>query len=158
MNIFIDIRQPVVSDVNYLMDIDIKCFENPWTVEKWRAICSDPQIFQLVATYYGSPVGFVIWERTPDVMNILRIGVKPSYRRNGVGEKLLRAVESSAYHLQLFRVTLLVPESLCCPGMPRDVSQWLLHKGARAGSIVKGPCLGYEEDAFLFTLIVKGDL
>ncbi len=155
---FVSLRGPTASDVNYVLDVDVKCFDDPWTIENWREVFGDQQKFKLMATYFGSPIGFAVWERTHDSMNVIRLAVKPTYRRSGTGSQLLKAIEASAYNLQLFKVTFPVTESLCCPGDPRDVSQWLIKRGARAGSIVKngGFYMGKEEDAFLFNLLVKG--
>jgi len=158
MKSLIDIRQPVFSDVNHLMDIDIKCFDEPWSVDRWRAVCGDRLKYKLVGTYFSNPVGFVVWERLDNSINVIRLGVKNIYRCSGIGTKLLRAVEESAYHLKIYRVTFLVPESLCCPGDSMDVSRWLLKRGARALSIVENTSVqtGKDEDAFLFSLNVKG--
>ncbi len=152
-----NIRQPQVHDANYLLDIDIKCFDDPWPVEKWKVILVNNDISKLVSTSYGCPTGFIIWKRDSISLPIIRFAVKPTYRNQGTGLQLLKAVCLGARQLAIPRIVIPVPESLCCPGEPRDVSHWLLKRGFKLNgnhSILKegAICFGQVEDAFLFTL------
>lgn len=160
MEMIHNIRQPQFSDANYLLDIDIKCFDDPWPLDKWKQVLTTSEIHKLVGTSYGCPTGFVVWEQNNDFLQINRLAVKPTYRNQGTGLQLLKAVCLGARQLLLNRVVIAVPESLCCPGNSRDISRWLLKRGFKINGksgVLKDftVCFGQVEDAFLFTLAVE---
>lgn len=121
------IRSIMIKDLNWLMDIDIKSYEYPWSIEQWKKLADGLQYVILVALVKNVPVGFVAYDRTQGEVEILRIAVKPSYRRKGIGTKLLYTVEKGAGTLN--RIRIVVPEIQCFPGHEDDVSQWLLKRG-----------------------------
>ncbi len=152
-----NIRQPQIGDVNYLFDIDLKCFDDPFPADKWKQVLTAEGISKLISTSYGNPSGYVFWTPGDTTATIMRIAVKPTYRNQGAGQQLLNAVCLNARQRSVPRVSIPVPESLCCPGDPRDASRWLLNRGFRTNgrhSILKdhATCFGKVEDAFLFVL------
>lgn len=150
-----DIRKPNQHDLNYLLDIDLKCFEDNWTLDEWRhqlMICNN-SIF--VATQGNTPVGYVLWCDE----EITRIAVKPTYRHMGLGSKLLDAVEDELRRQGHTNVTINVPESLCCPRKPIDVSIWLIKRVFRARSMkIDGVTFcGVKEDLICFGKVLGGN-
>jgi GNAT superfamily N-acetyltransferase len=150
-------RPPTISDVNHLLDIDIKCFDDTLPIDQWREVCLDPDVSKLVGTWYNTPVGFVLWSYRAQCVSVLRIGVKPEYRNKGVGTTLLQTAVIAARQCKAMSVDILVPESLCCPGSPGDVSQWLIAQNFRAKEILKDVAVycGNPEDAYLFSFPIR---
>jgi GNAT superfamily N-acetyltransferase len=156
-----NIRKPTLTDVNYLLDIDLKCFEDPWDVNLWRGLCTDTNINKLVGTYYGTPMSFVFWQllTDSDAVTIYRLAVKPKHRNEGTGTQLLKAVELAALQAHYKTLRIMVPESLCCPGQPQDASRWLNNRGFRAQPPIMRDLVTYcgrAEDAFAFNAPVGG--
>ena len=129
-----NIRQPEISDVNTIFDIDLKSFEVPWDASIWRVVCDDPQFNKLVATLFGVAVGFIIWKQT-DSTDIWRFAVKPNYRGRGIGTSLIKAVRNYAIKNKSTLVILPVPEILC---YTTDTGRWLNKQGFKASGIIKG--------------------
>jgi len=128
------IRKFLDQDINYVMDIDLKSYFTPFTLDEWRAIADDATCELLVATCEGVPVGVVIWRknRKEKEGEIVRLGVKPCERNSGIGSQLLEAVEYEALRVRLDKLYMVVPEVKCSPGDPDDVSVWLRVNGFRA--------------------------
>lgn|SRR5574340_169139 len=143
-----NIRQPLISDLNYILDIDLKCFEDPWDVDTWKEIIKNETYNMFIGTYKTLPVGIVVW--TNNI--ITRIGVKPSYRNNGVGTKLIQAMELAEMQKGTKSLTAFITESLCCPTCVLDVSKWFVRRGYRGTGIArnKGLFCGVCEDQYIF--------
>ena len=123
-----DIRKPNQHDLNYILDIDLKCFEDNWTLDQWRQQLTICHNNILLAVQGNTPVGFVLWLKD----EITRLAVKPTYRHLGLGTKLVNSVELELHAQGCKDMVIDVPESLCCPRHPIDVSLWLLRRGFRA--------------------------
>jgi len=149
-----NIRAPQITDINYLLDIDLKCFDDPWDTEKWREIYSDAQYKKLVGTNCGNPVGFVVWCPHSDGIQIVRIAVKPLHRKQGIGSQLLKAVRINALQQKYRKICMVVTESLCCPNQGDNIGHWLNNRGFFANEICKDGSIycGKVEDAFFFVL------
>jgi GNAT superfamily N-acetyltransferase len=128
------IRLAQARDLHPLVDIDLKSYDYPWSVDKWRKFVTDPTCMILLASFKVEPVGMCIWQKKLAIKEaeILRIATKPAYRGKGAGIFLLHGVETGAKEHGLEKVTVIVPEIKCFPGYPDDVSQWLLNRGYKA--------------------------
>jgi GNAT superfamily N-acetyltransferase len=147
----------MIGDINYLFDIDLKCFDDPLESDDWKVILTSPDRRKLISVVSGEPIGFVVWFPTKASCTIVRLAVKPAYRNQGIGRQLLQAVCRDAKQQSIPIVTLAVSESLCCPGEPRDASQWLLNRSFKTNGhsgVMRNwsVCFGQREDAFLFVL------
>ncbi|MHC4188381.1 MAG: GNAT family N-acetyltransferase [Planctomycetota bacterium] len=150
------IRSAQVRDVNYLADIDLKSYDYPWPIDKWRRLAIDPTCVILLASFTVEPIGFCVWEKKPETKEatILRLATKPIYRSMGVASLLLEASECGAKENELQTMTFIIPEIKCFPGQPDDVSQWLLNRGYRAGPPILKDYFymyGADCDGFIFT-------
>lgn len=127
-------RLAQLSDMHSLVDIDIKGYDYPWPLERWRDLTEDPTCVIMLAILQVEPVGACVWQKKPAVKEgeILRLTTKPAYRERGIGSFLLQTVESEARENGLQEMVIIVPELKCFPGHPDDVSQWLLERGYRA--------------------------
>jgi GNAT superfamily N-acetyltransferase len=143
-----NIRKPLRGELNHLLDIDLKCFEDNIPLEEWRIYLDSPEYNIMVGTFQGAPVGFIMWRDNI----IVRLGVKPVYRRLGIGSKLLYMVENTLIQLRKRAIIIKIPESLCCPGKLIDVSGWLRRRGFRAEKLESNATIfcGVPEDLICF--------
>lgn len=128
------LRPALGNDVNFLIDIDLKCYDYPWSVDEWRLLALNPACSVTLATINMEPVGFVAWGKViaKKEAEILRLAVKPAYRNSGVGSLLLGSIEIEANEYGMQKIVLIVPEIHCFPNHRNDVSQWLLTRGYKA--------------------------
>ena len=150
------IRPAQVRDVHSLVDIDLKSYDYPWAVDKWRELAADTTCDILIASLRVEPIGMCVWQTSPDGKEgeLLRLAVKPVYRECGIGSLLLATVELEVREKGLEKLVIIVPEVKCFPGHPDDVSQWLLVRRYRAGTpILKDhfSMYGSRCDGFKFT-------
>ena len=150
------IRGAQARDINYLVDIDIKSYHFPWSVDKWRKFAGDKTCSILLAMIKVEPVAVCAWKKSGKDAEILRLATKPAYRGLGAGSLLLHAMEST----DLQEVTVIVPEINCFPGHPDDISAWLLARGFRASApILKDHFHMYNKhyDGFKFAKFLGGE-
>lgn len=152
----INIRKPKLGDLNYLLDIDLKCFEDSLSLEEWKIFLNDTSCNVLVGTLKGAPVGLIVWKDS----TILKLAVKPVYRHKGIGTKLLNSVENILIQHGYGQISIDVSESLCCPGKPIDVSSWLLSRKFKADKIYKETAIfcGQKEDTIHFVKLLSGTI
>ena len=123
------VRGVVESDAHSLLDIDIKCFDCPWTPTKWSDICRTHAI--AVATCYDVPIGFGVCLRIGTEVELKKVAVKRTFRRHGLGRRLLSACIEFAVLHDCTRLFTIVPESHVYPG-PECIGSWLVKTGFRA--------------------------
>lgn len=153
----LSLRPTALGDTRYFRDIDIKCFETPWTPNEWR--WASDNCLGCVCTFRQTPIGMVVNYRNEDGdLMVAKLGVKPEYRRVGIGTDLLR----SAYHHALYvgapYLVTIIPEWQICPGQPEDLSGWLKRRGLTAHrEIVRNFQFAYGEpiDGIQFSIKVK---
>jgi GNAT superfamily N-acetyltransferase len=127
------IRQAQVRDVNSLLDIDLKGYDYPWTIAKWREISSDEDYTLLIATLKVQPVSMCVWRRKSgsDRAEIIKLSTKPYYQGQGFATLLLNKVERDMRSAAIKEAVITVPEIKCFPGHPDDVSAWLMARKYR---------------------------
>lgn len=80
------------------MAIERRCFPHPWSEESFRSLLQDPVFGGFGAFTRTNPlVGYLIYSETADELHILNLAVAPAFRRQGIGEKLLRHLHDEAY-------------------------------------------------------------
>jgi GNAT superfamily N-acetyltransferase len=84
-----------------------------------------------VAVIRGEPIGFAVFIPVEGDVDILRLGVKPCHRRQGIGTRLLDYIQDFAKEQKSLRMTMTIAEIFCDPGHPDDVSVWLSAYGFR---------------------------
>lgn len=144
------IRGAQTRDINYLVDIDIKSYHFPWSVDKWRKFTVDKTCAILLASVKAEPMAVCAWKKCGNNAEIMRLATKPAFRNLGAATALLYAMESS----ELQEIVIVVPEINCFPGHPDDVSKWLLARDYRAvAPILKDHFHMYGKyyDGFKFT-------
>jgi ribosomal protein S18 acetylase RimI-like enzyme len=144
------IRKPILTDLLYLNDVDLKAYEDPLGPEEWQNVLQDQSYLKLLAVAPQYPMGFVVWRLVYDTAEITRLGVKPCARNQGVGSELLKAVEISASAAVLKYVTLVVSETFCYGS--DSLVPWLKKRGYHYLDVLHGEgyFCGQPEDAFVF--------
>lgn len=124
------IRKGYERDLTYVRDIDLKSSHYPWPGENWQVIDGEG-VELFIASLRSQPVAFIVTLLHEDEIVILRLGVRPDWRGYGIGTKLFDRVKDNAAANKCSRLVITVPEILCLPGHPDDVSQWLSSYGFR---------------------------
>lgn len=155
------IRKTTKEDAQYVMDIDLKCFEYPWPTDFWFEASAYYDI--VVGTYYGTPVGMAVYTNGPvicptfcyepndQIITMLKVGVKKSFRNKGLGKLLVNHIKGIAWAAKSRSIVTIAPESICTPS-EQDVSGWLRKVGFEGRNIIPG-CFtncGEAEDGYLF--------
>ncbi len=91
--ISVSIRQAVADDLNALQEVENLSYEHPWTRNMLRSSLDNPKSFNFVAVNQTDQriAGFILNLLLMDELHILNIAVLPSYRRYGIGTRLLEA-------------------------------------------------------------------
>ncbi len=155
------IRRAQVRDVNSLLDIDLKGYDYPWTIAKWREISNDEDYTLLIATLKVQPVSMCVWRGRPSEggAEIIKLATKPYYRGQGFATLLLNRVESDMRSAAIKEAVFTVPEIKCFPGHPDDVSAWLMARKYRpVKPILKDKYCMYGSmcDGFQFARVLGG--
>lgn len=160
------IRKATREDLQYVMDIDLKCYEYPWSSDFWHDAASYETV---VGTFYGTPVGMAVFANGPvicptfchdvpeGVFTLLKLAVKERFRRRGLGRMLLNYIKGVAWTAKSETLISIVPESICLPGSKYDASVWLNRMDFEARNIIPA-CFtncGEAEDGYLFEWVKR---
>lgn len=155
------IRHAQVTDLSSLLDIDLKGYDYPWTINKWRDVSNDEDYTLLIATLKVQPVSMCVWRRKPDSerAEIVKLATPPYYRGQGFATLLLNRAERDMRAAAVKEAVFTVPEIKCFPGHPDDVSAWLLaRKYQPVKPILKDEYCMYGSmcDGFQFARVLSG--
>jgi [ribosomal protein S18]-alanine N-acetyltransferase len=85
------IRSAVPADAASLVQIERRCFSDPWNEASFREALESPWSFGLVARDGGGIAGYLIGREVAGTGEVLNLAVSPDSRRRGVARALLRA-------------------------------------------------------------------
>lgn len=85
------IRSAVPADAAPLVEIERRCFSDPWSENSFREALGSPWSFGLVAHMGRGIAGYLIGREVAGTGEILNLAVAPNFRRRGVARALLRA-------------------------------------------------------------------
>jgi len=122
-------------DMPYLLDIDLKSFDEEFGPEMWEMLGDIGTI--RVAASANEPVGFAIYQHDAESLFINRLAVKKDRRRQGVGSSLINDCMTFAKDNKIPLIETRVPECWCCPGQPQDATMFLKAVGFKAGKLTK---------------------
>ncbi len=110
----IEIARATWRDVAALVRLDRRCFK-PIDAYAWYEflnLCVWPGVIALKALHDGRIVGFIAGDprRHEGHTIIVTIAVDPDYQRRGIGERLMREVETRSLH-RVPRLQLMVRKS-----------------------------------------------
>lgn len=127
------IRMGRQSDLNDLVDIDIKSFETAWTPERWEEIERGMEYGINVLAYYGTAVGFVVFNSEDGGMRIQKIAIKPQFRGHDGSVLMIASVMGEAQQKRLDHMFIVIPEYQIYPDTSnQSVGIWLNKLGFNA--------------------------
>lgn len=86
----VNIRNLEEKDLPHVMEIARQSFTIPWSIKSFKKeLLSDTSLLK-VAEIDGEIVGYVVFRRILDEVELLSIAVSPSFRRKGIATKLIK--------------------------------------------------------------------
>ena len=105
------IRSAVSADAAPLVEIERRCFSDPWSETSFREALESPWTFGLVAQDGRGIAGYLIGREVAGTGEVLNLAVDLTYRRRGVARALLRAGLTTLRKRRVEEVYLEVRES-----------------------------------------------
>ena len=105
------IRSAVPADAVSLVEIERRCFSDPWSEHSFREALESPWTFGLVAQNARGIAGYLIGREVAGTGEVLNLAVDPNSRRRGVARGLLRAGLAALRKRRVQEVFLEVRES-----------------------------------------------
>ena len=97
--------------IDGLVTVEEECFNSGYGRSTFEKELQNKLAFYVVALCDGAAVGYAgLWNMcgSADIMNV---GVRPSYRKMGIGEAMLEKLESYCIGQEIFEINLEVRES-----------------------------------------------
>lgn len=141
-----------VSDLDQVLALEAKCFTTPWTRDAFYSeLVKNQFAYYTVAVSKGEVIAYCgLWVVIDDG-HITNIAVDPEWRRQGVGEKLLKGSLELAVKLGAERLSLEVRLS-------NTAAQNLYRKyGFQNGGIRRNYYTDTQEDAQVMWVGLKDD-
>jgi len=104
------IRPMTAGDVDEVVALERLCFPTGWHAAAYLSELGNPAALYLAARVGGELVGFAGASVAVGEMHLLTLAVAPACRRQGYGERMLRALLAEAYRRGARRATLEVRE------------------------------------------------
>lgn len=98
-------------DVQKIYEIEQQCINDPWSEEMLRESMAGEWNHYIVAREEQNILGYASLAIGGELGDVLNIAVKPQYRREGIGEKLMKELETIARTQQCEKILLEVRES-----------------------------------------------
>lgn len=142
-------RSMTLHDIPDIMIIEHESFTLPWSEDAFRNELTHNHFARyLVMEYNGKPIGYAGMWTIVDEAHVTNIAVRPGYRGQHLGERLLNEIMDWASDLGMLRMTLEVRVS-------NYVAQSLYGK---KGFVPAGTRKGYYSDNNEDALIMWSDL
>ena len=139
------IRDALEKDIDDLMAIEELCYDHPWPQEAFAQEIEQEEIgIGMVAEDEGHIVGYVTGMVMADEFHIHNIAVHPDYRGQGIGRRLMEAVEEMCTRKEFRRMVLEVRKD------NESARQLYLSRGFEAVGIRKD-YYGPGQDAHLYS-------
>jgi [ribosomal protein S18]-alanine N-acetyltransferase len=105
------IRSAVLADAAGFVEIERRCFSDPWSEASFREALISPWTFGLAAQGSRGVAGYLIAREAAGTGEILNLAVAPEFRRRGVGGALLHSGLAAFRRRNVTEVFLEVRES-----------------------------------------------
>ena len=83
------IRSAVPADAASLVEIERRCFSDPWSEASFRDALDSPWAFGLVGYSAQNITGYLIGREVAGTGEVLTLAVAPNFRRRGLARALL---------------------------------------------------------------------
>lgn len=83
------LRRAGETDGGAIAELESLALEDPWSPGMVIAALAEPTTRAWLAEHAGDPVGFALFRRVADELELLRLGVDPAWRRAGIGGELV---------------------------------------------------------------------
>lgn len=150
----IHIRWMIRRDMAEVLAIS-QATDHPWTEEDFLRCLRQRNCIGMVVESHEVPdeypvIGYMIYELQKHSLELINLAVAPSYRRQGVGSKMLAKLASKLSAHRRRRISVLVRES--------NLPFQLFMKGNRfrAEEVLRGFFDEPDEDGYLFRLLCAG--
>ena len=90
-----EIRKMTAAEVPQVAELEKLCFSLPWSEKSVAGELDNPLSVWLVAMEGESLAGYVGSQTVMDETDMMNLAVAPRFRRQGVGEALVNALEAS---------------------------------------------------------------
>lgn len=105
------VRKMTLQDVSQVYQISYDCFSEPWSLESIKKEVDNTVAEYLVAESTEGVIGYAGLWHVLDEGEIINIAVAPKWRRNKIGEQLLKNLIKKAKDYALEVIHLEVRES-----------------------------------------------
>ena len=101
-----------VEDPTNLAELDKSCFKKAWREKSFSKLMNYPwfRAWTWHAEATSKALAFLIIEDQSDFFSILRVGVMPEYRRQGIGREMMDFLIQLAWNEQVPKILLEVHE------------------------------------------------
>lgn len=84
------IREMNLADVPAIADLEKICFSDPWSENSITSELHNRLSYWLVAEDNGQIAGYIGSQSVLDGADVMNLAVSPSYRRQGIGQSLIK--------------------------------------------------------------------
>ncbi len=136
------VRSVMRDDIEAICAIEKQCFERPWSKEAFLTHLRKRDCGILTAIQEGQTVGYLVFERGEDFVEIKKMAVNYLYRRCSVGRALVKSL-TQRMEGTTSKLTLTVPE--------RNLDAQLFFKrlGYQAVAILRDNSVKQAEDSYI---------
>lgn len=89
----ISIRQLTRHDYDWVAEIELTCFKDPWNTEDLDFL-REPRYYGFVAEHDGIPAGYIMYSKGSRGIDVIRVATGKQFRRLGVATHLLNQAKS----------------------------------------------------------------
>ena len=87
---WLDINWVTPSDLPKIVDLELRCFAGPWSLDEFYERFQDTTYLSMVGLNGREVIAYWLAQVNPPTMCIHQLLVDPGYRRKGVGSYMLR--------------------------------------------------------------------
>ena len=137
------VRWMIRRDMPRVLEIENRCFDNPWTEDDFIRCLLHRNCIGMVAEVGDGTSGFMIYELHKNRLHLLSLAVDPIYQRRGIGSVMLRKLTNKLSRDRRNRIMLEASE--------RNLDAHLFFRkiGFKAISVLKDFYDASKDDAYL---------
>lgn len=102
------IRRATIKDLRRIYKLERVCFDNGFHKNQMESLLMNPNAFPIVFEFNKRIIGSLILYLDGDSAKVLTVAVHPSFRRRGIGTRLMHEAELIGRSLRQSSITLEV--------------------------------------------------